>query len=79
MVPVSSRVRSIISEQLGIGEDEITSDSSFMEDLGADSLDIVEVVMAVEEEFGLDIPDSSVENMENVKSLIDYIEKVYTN
>ena len=74
MVPVSSRVRTIISEQLGIGEDEITADSSFLEDLGADSLDIVEVIMAIEEEFGMDIPDSTVEGIETVKSLVAYIE-----
>jgi len=72
---VDSRIRSIISEQLGIGEDEITPDSSFMEDLGADSLDIVEVIMAIEEEFGMDVPDATVEEMETVKSLIDFVEK----
>lgn len=77
MVPVSSRVRTIISEQLGISEDEITSDSSFMEDLGADSLDLVEVIMAIEEEFGMDIPDSTVEGLETVKSLVDYVEKSF--
>ena len=72
---VDSRIRSIISEQLGIGEDEITPDSSFMEDLGADSLDIVEVIMAIEEEFGMEVPDATVEEMETVKSLIDFVEK----
>lgn len=75
MTAVNSRIFSIISEQLGIGEDEITADSSFMEDLGADSLDIVEVVMAIEEEFGMDIPDTAVEEMETVKSLIQFVEK----
>lgn len=75
MAAADARIFSIISEQLGISEDEITPDSSFMEDLGADSLDIVEVIMAIEEEFGVDVPDSIVEEMENVKFLIDYVEK----
>jgi len=75
MMAVDSRIRSIISEQLGIGEDEITPDSSFMEDLGADSLDIVEVIMAIEEEFGMEVPDATAEEMETVKSLIDFVEK----
>ena len=75
MVAVSSRIRYIISEQLGIAEDEITSDSSFMEDLGADSLDIVEVVLAIEEELGLEIPDSTVEELETVKSLVEFVER----
>lgn len=75
MAAVGSRIRSIISEQLGIGEDEITTDSSFMEDLGADSLDIVEVIMAIEEEFGVEVPDSTVEEMETVKALVEFVEK----
>lgn len=75
MVAVNSRICSIIAEQLGISEDEITSDSSFMEDLGADSLDIVEVILAIEEEFGMEIPDATVEGMSTVKSLVDYVEK----
>lgn len=75
MAAVNSRIRSIISEQLGIGEDEITQDSSFMDDLGADSLDIVEVIMAIEEEYGLDIPDSIVEEMITVKELVEFVEK----
>lgn len=74
MVAVSSRIRVIISEQLGINEDEVTTDSSFMEDLGADSLDIVELMMAIEEEFGIDIPDRIVEDIETVKSLVEYVE-----
>lgn len=72
---VNSRIFSIVSEQLGISEDEITVDSSFMEDLGADSLDIVEVVMAIEEEFGIDIPDTKVEELDTINSLIQYVEK----
>lgn len=74
MSAVSSRIRSIISEQLGISEDEITPDSSFMEDLGADSLDIVEVIMAIEEEYGMEIPDAEVEGMDTVKALVEYVE-----
>lgn len=73
MSAVDSRICSIISEQLGISEDEITQDSSFVEDLGADSLDMVEVVMAIEEEFGVELPDVAVEEMETVKQLIDYV------
>lgn len=74
MAGITSRVYSIISEQLGIAEDEITPDSSFVEDLGADSLDIVEVVMAIEEEYGVELPDSVVEEMETVKNLTDFVE-----
>lgn len=70
---VESKVKEIIAEQLGISEDEITLDSSFVEDLGADSLDIVEVVMAVEEEFELEMPDSDAEKLENVQDLVEYI------
>lgn len=75
MSSISSRIFTIISEQLGIGEDEIALESSFMDDLGADSLDIVEVVMMIEEEFGMEIPDDQVEELETVSSLIKYVEK----
>lgn len=75
MAAVTSRICSIVSEQLGISEDEITADSSFMEDLGADSLDIVEVVMAIEEEFGIEVPDVMVEELDTVNSLIGFVEK----
>ncbi len=70
---VESKVKEIIAEQLGISEDEITLDSSFVEDLGADSLDIVEVVMAVEEEFELEMPDCDAEQLETVHDLVEYI------
>lgn len=75
MAAVESRIQYIISEQLGISEDEITEDSSFMEDLGADSLDIVEMILAIEEEYGMDIPDNIVEELDTVSSLIKYVER----
>ena len=75
MIAVDSRILSIISEQLGISEEEVTSDSSFSVDLGADSLDIVEVILAVEEEFGVEVPDLVVEEIDTVKTLIEYVEK----
>jgi acyl carrier protein len=70
---VEVKVRSIIAEQLGVGEDEIKPESSFIDDLGADSLDIVELVMAMEEEFDVEIPDDQAENIKTVKDAIDYI------
>lgn len=75
MSHVAARIRSIISEQLGIGEDEITADSSFSVDLGADSLDMVEVIMAIEEEFGIDIPDTTAEEIDTVGDLTAFVEK----
>jgi len=71
---VEAKVKSIIAEQLGVGEDEIKAESAFIEDLGADSLDIVELVMAFEEAFDLDIPDEDAEKIQTVKDAIDYIE-----
>ena len=71
---VEAKVKSIIAEQLGVGEDEINADSAFIEDLGADSLDIVELVMALEEEFGISIPDEEAENIKTVGDAIAYIE-----
>lgn len=70
---VETSVREIIAEQLGINEEDILLESSFVEDLGADSLDIVELVMALEEEFEIDIPDEDAEKIETVKELIDYV------
>ena len=75
MSAINARVFSIISEQLGIGDDDVSPESSFVGDLGADSLDIVEVIMAIEEEFGIDIPDNEVEEIETVSELIKYVEK----
>jgi acyl carrier protein len=70
---VEQKVKSIIAEQLGVGEDEIKATSSFIEDLGADSLDIVELVMAMEEEFEVEIPDEEAENIKTVSDAINYI------
>jgi acyl carrier protein len=70
---VEQKVKSIIAEQLGVSEDEIKTTSSFIEDLGADSLDIVELVMAMEEEFEVEIPDEEAENIKSVQDAINYI------
>ena len=70
---IEAKVKSIIADQLGVGEDEIKPESSFIEDLGADSLDIVELVMAMEEEFEMEIPDEEAENIKTVGDAINYI------
>ncbi|MCB1735921.1 MAG: acyl carrier protein [Gammaproteobacteria bacterium] len=67
------RVKKITAEQLGVDESEVTMDSSFVDDLGADSLDTVELVMALEEEFGCEIPDDKAEGIATVKNAVDYI------
>ena len=72
---IKGRVKDIIVTELGVEEDQVTSEASFMEDLGADSLDTVELVMAFEEEFGIDIPDSDAEQMRTVGDAIGYIRK----
>ena len=72
---VSEKVKSIIVEQLGVDADEVTAEASFTEDLGADSLDIVELVMAFEEEFGIEIPDEDAEKISRVQEAITYIEQ----
>ena len=71
---VADRVRAIIAEQLGVKLEEVTDSASFIEDLGADSLDTVELVMALEEEFGIEIPDEDAEKMTSVGEAIKYIE-----
>lgn len=71
---VVEKVNSIIVEQLGVDADEVTPEASFTDDLGADSLDIVELVMAFEEEFGIEIPDEDAEKIGSVKEAIDYIQ-----
>ena len=71
---VSDRVRAIIAEQLGVKLEEVTDAASFIEDLGADSLDTVELVMALEEEFGIEIPDEDAEKMVTVGDAIKYID-----
>lgn len=70
---VEQKVKGIIAEQLGVAEDEIKTTSSFIEDLGADSLDIVELVMAMEEEFEVEIPDEEAENIKSVQDAINFI------
>lgn len=70
---IEARVKKIVTEQLGVKEDEITADSSFVDDLGADSLDTVELVMAFEEEFETEIPDDDAEKMVTVKDAVAYI------
>ena len=72
---VADKVKSIIVEQLGVDADEVTAEASFTEDLGADSLDIVELVMAFEEEFGIEIPDEDAEKIGRVKEAVSYIEQ----
>ncbi|HZQ21789.1 MAG TPA: acyl carrier protein [Terriglobales bacterium] len=71
----TEKVKQIISEQLGVDEGEVTPSASFVDDLGADSLDQVELVMALEEAFSLEIPDEDAEKMRTVQDAIDYIEK----
>jgi len=70
---VETKVKSIIAEQLGVGEEEVKPESSFVDDLRADSLDLVELMMAMEEEFDGEIPDDQAENIKSVKDAIDYI------
>jgi len=75
MASIEERVKQIIVEQLGVDEGEVTPTASFVDDLGADSLDVVELVMAFEEAFGLEIPDEDAEKIATVKDAIAYIEK----
>ena len=72
---VEERVKKIIVEQLGVNADEVTAESAFVEDLGADSLDTVELVMAFEEEFGVEIPDDAAETILTVGDAIGFLEK----
>jgi acyl carrier protein len=73
--PIEQRVKDIIVEQLGVNPDQVTPDAKFIEDLGADSLDTVELVMALEEEFGQEIPDEEAEKLQSVGDVIKYIEE----
>ena len=75
MSTIKERVTKLVCEQLGVKEEEVTMDASFAEDLGADSLDTVELVMAMEEEFEAEIPDEEAEKITTVKDAVDYIEK----
>jgi acyl carrier protein len=74
MSSIEERVKKIVAEQLGVKEEEVKNDASFVEDLGADSLDTVELVMALEEEFETEIPDEEAEKITTVQLAIDYIE-----
>ncbi len=75
---VADKIRSIIAEQLGVKQEEVTPEASFIDDLGADSLDTVELVMALEEEFGIEIPDEDAEKITTVGDAIKYIEEKAT-
>ena len=75
MSDVADRVKKIVVEHLGVDESKVTENASFIDDLGADSLDIVELVMAFEEEFGVEIPDDAAEKIATVKDAIDYIDQ----
>ena len=72
---VAEKVKSIIVEQLGVDEEEVTPDASFVDDLGADSLDTVELIMAFEEEFGVEISDDDAEKIRKVRDAVEYIDK----
>ncbi|MFQ6091922.1 MAG: acyl carrier protein [bacterium] len=72
---LEDRVRDLIVDQLGVGPDEVTREASFIDDLGADSLDTVELIMAFEEEFGIEIPDEDAEKMSTVGDAIKYLEE----
>ena len=74
MSDIEARVKKIIAEQLGVEESQVTNEKSFVADLGADSLDTVELVMALEDEFGIEIPDEDAEKITRVKEAVDYIE-----
>ena len=74
MSDVAERVKKIVIEHLGVDADKVVEGANFIEDLGADSLDIVELVMAFEEEFGVEIPDDAAEKIATVKDAIDYID-----
>jgi len=72
---IFDKVKEIIVEQLGVNEDSITNDASFIDDLGADSLDIVELIMALEEEFDIEIPDTDAEKVVTVGDVVEYIKE----
>ena len=76
MSNIEDRVKKIVAEQLGVKEDEVSNESSFVDDLGADSLDTVELVMALEEEFDTEIPDEEAEQITTVQLAINYINEI---
>ena len=75
MSSIEQQVKAIVAEQLGVKEEEVTNDASFVDDLGADSLDTVELVMALEEEFGIEVPDEQAEKLQSVGDVIKYVEE----
>ena len=75
MASIDERVRDLVVEQLGVSQDQVSPQASFIDDLGADSLDTVELVMAFEEEFGIDIPDEDAEKMATLADAIKYLEE----
>ncbi len=72
---VEDKIKDIIVEQLGVSAEEVVTEASFIDDLGADSLDIVELVMAIEEEWGLEIPDDDAEKIQTIQDAINYVEE----
>ena len=75
MSNISEKVKGIIVEQLGVDQDQVTEDASFVDDLGADSLDIVELVMSIEENFDIEIPDEDAEKLQTIGDAISYVEE----
>ena len=73
MTEVEKKVKQIISEQLGVAVESITNDKKFIDDLGGDSLDTVEMVLALEDEYGIDIPEEVAENLDSVQKVLDYL------
>lgn len=73
MASIEERVKQIVAEQLGVDDEQVTNEASFMDDLGADSLDTVELVMALEEEFDIEISDEDAEKIQTVQDAVDYI------
>ncbi len=74
MEALSERVNSIVTDQLGVDKESLSPEANLLDDLGADSLDVVELVMALEEEFGIEVPDDDVENIRTIRDIVKYIE-----
>ncbi len=72
---VEEKLKAIVIEQLSVGEEEVVNEASFLDDLGADSLDVVELIMAIEEEYGIEIPDDDAEKLQTVQDAINYVEE----